>query len=307
MVGVAPSVGVVIPTHNRPELMRRSLAAVLDQEYDGPLEVLVVFDRCEVDRSIERTDDPRRVVRAIPNTRTPGLCGSRNTGVLALDTDLVAFCDDDDVWLPGKLAAQVSALVSDPKAEFAATSMAVTFDGTRSVRLAGTSAVTHDDLLRSRMAMLHSSSFLMWRRALVDDIGLLDEAIPGSMCEDWDLLLRAAERHPIVNVDEPLIDVLWGRTSYFSQQWQMKVDALEFMLDRHPQIRDSKVGYARVCGQIAFAYAALGNRGKAVRWALTGIRTRAVEPRDYLALLVATRLMTAQRVLWLLHRRGRGV
>jgi glycosyltransferase involved in cell wall biosynthesis len=297
---------VIIPTHNRPELMRRSLAAVLEQEYAGPLEVLVVFDRCDVDTSIELTDGTRRV-RSIANTRTPGLCGSRNTGVLALDTDLVAFCDDDDVWLPGKLTAQVDALLADPDAEFAATSMAVTFDGTRSVRLAGTTAVTHDDLLRSRMAMLHSSSFLMWRRALIDDIGLLDEAIPGSMCEDWDLLLRAARRHPIVNVDEPLVDVLWGRTSYFAQAWQMKVDALEFMLDRHPEIRDSKVGFARVCGQIAFAYAALGRRREAARWALTGIRTRPTEPRDYLAVLVATRLMTAQRVLWILHRKGRGV
>ncbi len=48
-------------------------------------------------------------VEAIANTREPGLAGARNSGILALDTDLVAFCDDDDQWLPGKLAAQVKA------------------------------------------------------------------------------------------------------------------------------------------------------------------------------------------------------
>ena len=37
--------------------------------------------------------------------------------------------------------------------------------------------------------MLHSSSFLVWREALVDEIGLVDESLPQSMAEDWELLL----------------------------------------------------------------------------------------------------------------------
>src|SRR5688500_10208360 len=44
-----PAVGVVIPTRNRPELLRKALDAVRAQDYPGPLRVIVVFDQAEPD------------------------------------------------------------------------------------------------------------------------------------------------------------------------------------------------------------------------------------------------------------------
>ena len=44
------------------------------------------------------------------NERTPGLAGGRNSGILAGSGELVAFCDDDDEWLPTKVEKQVEAL-----------------------------------------------------------------------------------------------------------------------------------------------------------------------------------------------------
>ncbi len=205
----SPSVCVVIPTHNRPELVRRAVDSVLAQGYDGPIDVLVVFDRAQPDLALER-NLADRTVRVMANDRTPGLAGSRNTGILAATSTLVAFCDDDDVWLPGKLLAQVDALEAETGAEFVTTAMTVDYRGERSVRRAGRDRVDHASLIRSRMAMLHSSSFLADRVALVDGIGLVDETLPRSMAEDWDLLLRASARRPIVHVDEPLVDVTWG-------------------------------------------------------------------------------------------------
>ena len=68
-----------------------------------------MYDQSEPDLSLEVGRSAPRV-RVITNTRTPGLAGARNTGILDATGDLVAFCDDDDEWLPGKLAAQVEAL-----------------------------------------------------------------------------------------------------------------------------------------------------------------------------------------------------
>ena len=116
---------------------------------------------------------PGRQVRVLSNTRQRGLAGNRNTGILAAASDLIAFLDDDDTWLPGKLTRQVSALLSEPTAQFATTAMEVAYDGGLHERRAGVDRVRHRDLLRSRMAMLHSSSFLVWRDALVDEIGLV--------------------------------------------------------------------------------------------------------------------------------------
>ncbi len=296
-----PSVGVVLPTKDRPELLRRALDAVLAQDYPGEVRAVVVFDGGE-----PRLDGGGRAL-VVTNERTPGLAGARNTGVLALDTELVAFCDDDDVWEPGKLTAQVGSLTRRPDAEFASCAIAVDFGGRTSPRLAGRSEVTHCQLLRSRMVMVHSSTFLAHRAALLDGIGLLDESIPGSQNEDWDLALRAARRHPIVHVDEPLVRVLWGSASHFARQWQTKVESLQWMLRQHPDISGSPVGAGRVYAQIAFAQAALGHRGDAWRWARRSLRANWHERRIPFVLAVACGFVSADTVLRLLHARGHGI
>jgi glycosyltransferase involved in cell wall biosynthesis len=302
----APAVSVVIPTRDRPGQLRAAIRAVAAQDYAGEVDVAVVYDRAEPDAALAE-EDLGVPVRVLWNDRTPGLCGARNTGILGTKGDLVAFCDDDDVWLPGKLTAQVAALAGRPAAELVSTSIVVSFDGAESARLAGRAEVTHADLLRSRMAMLHSSTFLVRRSALLDGIGLLDEEIPGGMCEDWDLLLRASARQPVVHVDRPLVRVLWGETSFFARRWETKLAAHLWMLERHPDIWTSRVGAGRVLGQIAFDNAALGRRRAAAGYAVRALRRNPREHRAALALLVAARVVPASAVLAFLHRRGRGI
>ena len=168
--GAWPSVGVVVPTRQRPEQLRKAVSAILAQDYPKSLEVVVVYDGVPVDGSLSG-----QAVRSVRNARKAGLPGARNTGILALDTDLVAFCDDDDEWLPGKLRTQVEALAAS-HADFATSSVMVAYDGTESIRSAGTDLVTHERLVRSRMSMLHSSTFVV-RRLFLNEIGLVDESI----------------------------------------------------------------------------------------------------------------------------------
>jgi glycosyltransferase involved in cell wall biosynthesis len=298
-----PSVGVVLPTHARPQLLRAALSSVLAQDYPGDIRAVVVHDRSEPDQSLADGDR----VRVLANTRAPGLAGARNSGVDALDTDLIAFCDDDDEWLPGKLRAQVAALREQRSAEFASCGIMVDFEGQPSVRLVGRDQVTYGDLLRSRMVMVHSSTYLVWRAKLLDGIGLVDETIPGAQNEDWDLALRAARRHPIRYVDQPLVRVAWGRTSYFAQQWQSKIDGLLWMLDRYPDIRGSRVGAARVYAQLSFFYACLGRKAEAWRWTRRALRNNWHDRRLPFTAVVATGLLSGETVLRHLNARGHGI
>jgi glycosyltransferase involved in cell wall biosynthesis len=299
-----PSVGVVIPTRNRPELVRRAIAAVRDQRYPGELKILVVYDQTEPDYLL--VDGP---VMVLTNWRTSGLAGARNTGILALDTELVAFCDDDDQWRPDKLRRQVAALLAEPDAEFATCAIEVEYEGTHTPRLAGVSRVTVDELTRSRMSMLHSSSFLIRRAALVTGtaIGLVAEDAPGSQNEDWDLLLRAARRVPIVHLDEPLVRVLWGRTSHYAYEYATKISSLRWMMQRHPEISGCRPGAARVYGQLACWSAATGNRSQAWQFSKEAVRANWREPRTAIALAAMTGAVKVENVLSALHRRGRGI
>jgi glycosyltransferase involved in cell wall biosynthesis len=299
-----PSVDVVIPTQNRPELLRAAIASVREQEYDGPLVIYVVFDGVEPDRMLAGED--RVPVRVLRNDRTPGLCGTRNTGILAGSGELVAFLDDDDRWLPGKLHKQVELLCSRPAAEFASTSTAAEFDGVRTPRFAGTDTITHERLLESRMFMAHSSTFLLRRSALLGAGGLVDEQAPQGQNEDYELLLRYSARAPIAHVDEPLVAIRWGTTSLFAHAWEGKIAGARYVLERFPEIATSPTGYARILGQIAFAHAALKQRRAAVRVAASALRVRWKEPRAYLALLAALGV-PARTILAALHRRGHGV
>jgi glycosyltransferase involved in cell wall biosynthesis len=295
---------VVIPTRDRPELLARAIDAVVAQDYAGPLRIVVVHDRTPPDYMLARAGE--RPLMVLVNTRTAGLAGTRNIGILALDTELVAFCDDDDTWAPTKLTRQVAALGNG---EFATCAMEVRYADQVTPRLAGTTLVGIADLVRSRMAMLHASSFLIRRAALVDDgaIGLVAEDAPGSQNEDWDLLLRAARRGPIRHVDEPLIQVAWGRTSHFAYEYETKVASLRWMMARHPEIGRSGVGAARVYGQLACWSAASGDRGGALHWARQAVRSNWREPRAAIALAALSGVVRVEDVLGALHRRGRGI
>lgn len=249
-------VGVVVPTRDRPELVRRAVAAIRAQDYPEPVRVVVVHDQSEPDPAlaVSGTAPPTgRPVTVLRNARTPGLAGARNTGILALDTPLVGFCDDDDEWAPGKLRTQVAALTGAPGLELATCAIEVDYRGRRTARLAGRDRIGLAELTRSRMAMLHSSTVLAERAALCDParIGLVAEDAPGGQNEDWDLLLRAAARAPIVHVDRPLVRVRWGRSSFYAHEYATKIDSLYWMLDRHPALRTCRPGAARVYGQLA--------------------------------------------------------
>ncbi len=114
---VAP-VSVVIPTYNAGEYLQETFASI-EQQTHLPIEVVVVDD--------QSTDDTVNTVKqlaaasSIPvtllttgvNSGSPGR--PMNLGVEAAKGDLIAVLDQDDLWLPGKIAGQSQALLSDEK------------------------------------------------------------------------------------------------------------------------------------------------------------------------------------------------
>ncbi|HSV40637.1 MAG TPA: glycosyltransferase family 2 protein [Nocardioidaceae bacterium] len=301
-----PLVSVVIATRDRPEMVREAISAVLQQDYLGFIEVVVVFDQSEPDLTLEQTAH-RRSVRVIRNTHSVGLAGGRNSGIEATTGAYVAFCDDDDFWLPGKITAQVAAIAAAPAAGMCTTGIRVQYDGDEFDRVLDLDLVTFDDLLRDRHTELHPSTFLLRRSVLDRAIGPVDEDVPGGFGEDYEFLLRTAKVHPIVNVQQPLTVIRWGKQSFFFRRWETMSDGLSWLLERYPEFESSPRGSARVHGQIAFAQAAMGNRREGLRWARQSLRRSAREPRAYLAAAVAVGAVRPGRVMETLHRHGKGI
>jgi len=301
----APSVTAVVATRDRPELLRRAVRAILGQRYDGEVECLVVFDQS---RPIEPdvTTGPGRRLRVMENTHRRGLAGARNAGVEAAGAALVAFCDDDDEWMSDKLRLQVDLLGRDGGTDVVSSGIVVSYGGREVERVTAEDRITLRHLLRSRMAELHPSTILV-RRSAWDRIGPVDEEIPGSYAEDYEWLLRAARLAPIAVVRRPLVRVNWHASSFFEGRWRMIADALTYLLGRYPEFAEEPRGLARICGQIAFAYAGAGERDLARHWARRALRHDKRERRAYLALAAGLGLVRPETVLRLAHSLGRGI
>lgn len=101
-------VSVIIPTHNRADLLPRAVRSVFKQSY-AKVEVIVVDDASaddtpEVVACLRRERSRLKYVRSEVNVGNPA---ARNIGIERASGDVLAFLDDDDEWLPRKLEYQL--------------------------------------------------------------------------------------------------------------------------------------------------------------------------------------------------------
>ncbi len=117
-VAIHASVSVVIPTRNRPQMVLAAVRSALSQTLP-PAEVIVVIDgpatldaeapqpiaEDGTEAALAQFADVRLRILMLPSQ--VGGAEARNVGVRAATGNWIAFLDDDDLWLPGKLAVQL--------------------------------------------------------------------------------------------------------------------------------------------------------------------------------------------------------
>ncbi|SFG21081.1 Glycosyltransferase, GT2 family [Novosphingobium sp. CF614] len=203
-----PLVSVVIPTFGRATLVCRAVGTALSQTMRD-LEVIVVIDGNDpaTRAALAAIGDPRLRVISHPTRRGAG--AARDTGADAATGTWIALLDDDDEWLPGKLAAQLAAAPDEP---------AVLMTLSRVISKAGTfvrpgeaydERIPLDEWLFDRRtwtkggeSFLQCSS-LMMPRALFALMRFADM----KQHDDWEFVLRAVKQHGyrLVTVPEPLV------------------------------------------------------------------------------------------------------
>jgi glycosyltransferase involved in cell wall biosynthesis len=303
-----PSVSVVVATYNRPQLMAKTVQSIMDQRYSGPIEVIVVFDKQDP-VPVEASVPQGRSLRLLRNDRTPGPAGAYNVGALAAGGKYLAMCNDDDEWLPDKLRPQIEALQSHPEALIATCGIYLEDGRARArppKRLPPKEILSIEDLLRTARNEIHTSTLIVDRARMLREVGLVDEAIPGSYGEDYDWLIRGARLAPVVAVRQPLVLVRWQH-SYFANRWPTIIHSIMHQLERRPELKQDPKNLARLYGRLAFGHATLGHRDEARRWARKARALDWRQPRIYLAYLVSTGLVKPETVLRMVHAVGRGV
>lgn len=107
-------VSVIIPAHNRPDFMPACIQSVLDQDWQGRLEILCVDDGSSVDPFSRLS--PAQLPDNVHLFRKPnaGVSAARRYAYERSKGRYIAFNDDDDIWLPGKLKKQIDFLEAHP-------------------------------------------------------------------------------------------------------------------------------------------------------------------------------------------------
>ena len=202
--GARPLLSVVIPTWNRERLVCEAVESALRQgeTVAGEIEVIVVDDG-STDHTLavlSHRFGSRIRLLALPQRRGAG--AARNAGVREARGELLAFLDSDDLWLPGKLEAELRVLDRHPEAEVIV-SDSLTFEEAQPSNLTwfaikGLMAATQGEVRWLRECPWLWTSWhntlamcsITMRRTTLGSLGQPLFAENLNSCEDWDLELR---------------------------------------------------------------------------------------------------------------------
>jgi glycosyltransferase involved in cell wall biosynthesis len=256
-----PTVSVVVPTHDRRRLLGQTLASILWQR-EVDLEVLVVDDGSSdgTAEAVAGLGDTR--VRLLRHDTPQGVAAARNRGIAEAAGAWLAFCDDDDLWAPDKLARQLQAAHQTGRSWVYTGEVHIDADGT----VVGGSPPMPPAALIKRLAQANvvpggCSGVLLRRDTLAGE-----ELFDGHRYRhfaDWDLWIRLARRGPPAWVSAPLVGyrIHPGNASHDTAGMVAELDIVE----RRHGVKVDRVGFYRY---VALLCRRTGRRGAAITYYL---------------------------------------
>lgn len=223
-------VSVVIPTHNRPELLKRAVNSVLGQTFKD-LEVIVVDDGLEkrADEVINNFHDSR--LKYIQHSEEKGGSVARNTGIKASSGNFIAFLDDDDEWLPFKLATQMAQFESTPRnVGFCFSAVENIYSDRKFVTTVPSGIGDYHELALSYFKSLLTVTLII-KKYVFAETGLFDEQFPSH--QEADLMIRVTEKFKGLGINQPLVRVAMGGHNQVGGSLKRRILGREMLLAKH--------------------------------------------------------------------------
>lgn len=200
-------VSVILPVHNRADVLPRAVTSVLDQEFRD-LE-LIVIDDGSADNSAEvaRSFDDERI-RLIRLEQNRGGNVARNAGIRASSAPIIAFLDSDDRYLPSKLGWAVAEFERRPELDLIIDSfIKIGPPGSGKLELVRQNPIIEDrELFRTALftrQLWKATPAITVKRETAIKAGMFDESL--RRLQDFDFLIRVSEFANCASTDQ----VLW--------------------------------------------------------------------------------------------------
>ena len=199
-------VSVIVPTYNRPEILKRALKSVAEQTHQN-IEIIVINDGgVDVSDVVNQFEN----VVYISKQENKGLPAARNTGIRLATGKYITYLDDDDIIYPHSVETMVNALDNNPE-KLVYTRWHKWIN--EEIKAESVSHVyTKNRLLQHNIAPVHC---IMHHKDLLDD-RMFDERLPNH--EDYDLWLWLSDK-----TDFRQINVITGAYSIRQGSDQMSL------------------------------------------------------------------------------------
>jgi len=230
---MSPKVSVIIPTiKGREKLLEKAVESVLGQTYTD-FEIIVVSNS----NLMLSLNDDRIHIYKLPGSN---VSQARNFGIKISNGDIIAFLDDDDIWLPEKLEKQLELIKKGYDLVYS--DYFEKYPDGKKVRKR-TKILCGNVYNELKQRNFIPTSSVVVRKDVIDEVGGFDENL--SYAEDWDLWLRIAKTHKVCGINEPLFiyrKTLPNSDKYlniacefikFIQKWQEEIgESLYFLFTR---------------------------------------------------------------------------
>ena len=198
-------ISVVIPTHNRADLLPRAIHSVQNQTI-GDIEIIVVSDGSTDNTEGIVNDIQAKDGRVRFEQYHPGRGGNyaRNEGIRLSKGEYVAFLDDDDEWMPAKLEKQLFLFNQNARMVLAYTGVNVIYvnEKTNYSFLPKDQGDLSKKILQGNC--IGSTSTAMVKKSVFEKSGVFDNNL-GAL-QDFDLWIRICQHGEVGVVSEELIN-----------------------------------------------------------------------------------------------------
>lgn len=233
MEGQHPLVSVIVTSYNRENYLKKTISSILSQTFKD-FELIVVDNYSSFDfwTLIDSFEDSR--IRAFQNANGGIIAINRNYAIERSKGRYVAFCDDDDLWHPEKLAVQIDYLSSRDHTVVGSDFNIIDQDDKFVKRVYKEKVKNRYELYRGNVVALSSVMCEM------TDSVRFDESSNYLAIEDYKLWMELLHHgYDICNIPQPLMSYRVSGTNASAQDFaypikRIKICSYYFWHYRHP-------------------------------------------------------------------------
>lgn len=199
-----PLVSVVVVTYNRLDYLKTTIDSILSQTYKN-IEVFIIGDGHQqgVKGYIDSINDERIFYSYVEHCGYPAK--GRNLGISMSTGEIIAFCDDDDLWLQNKLERQLDVFRDNDKLLLCCTDRK-TIDSKGDIIDIRNLKYKPKRFNKNKLLLSNfvSYSSVMTRKSTLLNVDCFIDDIKFRAVEDYHLWLKIASKGNILFINEAL-------------------------------------------------------------------------------------------------------